>query len=94
MPRGFLRRMLPVRIGAQGEHEGQGVAVGEEIRLLSHHAQQIQRHHGAGGDEARQQPLRWFDSGRTGRGLPVPHAGFDEGGSRRRQLRVPGQIKA
>ena len=38
-------------------------------------------------------PCAWFDGGRTRRGLPAPYAGFDEGGRRRRQLRLPGQIK-
>ena len=68
--------------------------MGEKIRLLPHRAQQIERHHGAGGDQARQQPLRLLDGGRPGRGLPAPHAGFDERGRGRRQLRLPRQIKA
>jgi hypothetical protein len=42
--------MLPVRIAAQGENEGQRLAVGEKIRLLPHRAQQVERHHAAGGD--------------------------------------------
>ena len=91
---GFLRRMLPVRIGAQGENVGQRLAVGEKIRLLPHRAQQIKRHHGAGGDQARQQPLRLLDGGGTGRGLPAPHAGLDERGGGRRKLRLTRQIEA
>jgi hypothetical protein len=50
---GFLWSMLPVRIGAQGENVGQRLAVSEKIRLLSHRAQQIERHYGARGDQAR-----------------------------------------
>ncbi len=91
---GFLRRMLPVRIGAQGKNVGQRLAVSEKIRLLPYRAQQVERHHGAGGDQARQQQLRLLDGGRTRRGLPAPHAGFDERGRGRRQLRLPRQIKA
>jgi hypothetical protein len=51
---GFLRRVLPVRIGAQGENVGQRLAVSEKIRLFPYRAQQIERHHGVRGDEARQ----------------------------------------
>jgi hypothetical protein len=91
---GFLRGMLPVRISAEGENKGQRRAVGEKIRLLAHCAQQVERHHGAGGDETRQQPVRLFDRGRPGHGLPDPQAGFDERGGGRRQLRLPRQIKA
>jgi hypothetical protein len=86
--------MLPVRISAEGENKGQRRAVGEKIRLLAHCAQQVERHHGAGGDETRQQPVRLFDRGRPGHGLPDPQAGFDERGGGRRQLRLPRQIKA
>ena len=91
---GFLRSMFPVRIGAQGKHVGQRLAVSEKIRLFPHRAQQIERHHGAGGDQARQQLLRLLDGGCSRRGLPAPHAGFDERGGGRRQLRLPRQIKA
>ena len=87
----FLRRMLPVRIGAQGKNVGQCLAVGQEIRLLPHRAQQIERHGGAGGDQARQQALCLLDGGCTGRGLPAPHASFDERGRGRRQLRRRGR---
>jgi hypothetical protein len=90
----FLRRVLPVRIGTQGENVRQRIPVGEKIRLLPHCAQQIQRHHGAGDDQARQQSLRLLDRGRSGRGLPAPHAGFDERGRGRRQLRVARQVQA
>jgi hypothetical protein len=86
--------MLPVRIAAQGENEGQCLAVGEKIRLFPHRAQQIERHHAAGGDQPRQQPVRLFDGGRTRRGLPAAQASFNEGGGRRRQLRCPRQVKA
>jgi hypothetical protein len=68
--------------------------VGEKIRLLAHCAQQVQRHHGAGGDQARQQPCACSMAPAPGRGLPAPHAGFDKGRRGRRQLRAPGQIKA
>ena len=85
--------MLPVRIAAQGENKGQGIAVGEKIRLLPHCAQQVERHHAAGGDQPRQQLPRRFDGGRTRRGLPASQASFDEGGGRCRQLHWPGQIK-
>ena len=93
VPGGFLRSMLPVRIAAQGENEGQRFAVGEKIRLLPHRAQQVERHHAAGGDQPRQQLLRLPDGGRTRRGLPASQASFHERGGRRRQLRLPGQIK-
>jgi hypothetical protein len=91
---GLLRRMFPVGIGAQGKNERQRLPLGEKIRLFPHRAQQIERHHRAGGDEPCQQPLCLLDGGRTGRGLPAPQAGFDERGRRRRQLRLPGQKKA
>jgi hypothetical protein len=94
MSGGFLRRMLPVRIGAQRKNVGECFPVSEKIRLLPHRAQQIERHHGAGGDQSRQQQLRLLDGGCTGRGLPAPHAGFDERGGGRRQLRRARQIKA
>ncbi len=94
MPGGFLRGMLPVRIAAQGEHEGQRVVVGKKIRLLPHRAEQVERHHVAGGNQPRQQLLRLFDRGRTRRSLPAPQASFDERGGGRRQLRCPWQIKA
>jgi hypothetical protein len=94
VPRGFLRRLLPVRISAQGKNVGQGLAVGEKIRLLGHRAQQIERHYRAGGNEAGHQTMRLLDRGCTGLCLPAPHAGFDEGGCGRRQLRLPRQIKA
>ena len=63
MARGFLRSMLPVRIGAQGKHKRQRLAVGQKIRLLADRAKQIQRHHVAGGDQAGQQALRLLDGG-------------------------------
>jgi hypothetical protein len=94
VPGGFLWGVLPVRIAAQGENEGQRLAVGEKIRLLPHCAQQVERHHAARGDQPRQQLLRLFDGGRTRRGLPASQASFNERGGRRRQLRCPGQIKA
>jgi hypothetical protein len=94
VPGGLLRSMLPVRIAAQGENEGECLAVGEKIRLLPHRAQQVERHHAARGDQPRQQLLRLLDGGRTRRGLPAAQASFDERGGRRRQLRCPGQIKA
>ena len=94
MAGGFLRRMLPVRIGAQRKNVRQGLAVRQKIRLLPQCAQQIERHHGARGDQSRQQQLRLLDGGRTGRGLAAPHAGFDERGGGRRQLRSARQIKA
>ncbi len=50
-------------------------------------------HHGAGGDEARQQPVRLLDRGRSGRGVRAPHAGFDKRRRGRRQLGAPGQVK-
>ena len=78
----------------KGKHEGQRLALGEKIRLFAHRAEQIQRHHGAGGDQARQQPLRLLDGRWPGRGLRAPHAGFDKRRRRSRQLRVPGQIEA
>ena len=37
----FLRRMLPIRIGAQAKNVGQRLLLGQEIRLLTHPAQQI-----------------------------------------------------
>jgi hypothetical protein len=88
---GFLRGMLPVRIGAQGEHKRQRLAVGEKIRLLAHRAEQIQRYHVAGGDQAGQQALRLLDGGGGRRRMAAPHAGFEERRCRRRQLRGPRQ---
>jgi hypothetical protein len=38
--------------------------------------------------------VRLLDRSGIGRGLPVAHASFDKGRRRRRQLRVPRQIKA
>jgi hypothetical protein len=90
---GFLRRVLPVRIGAQGKNEGQRLTVGQKIRLFADGAQQIERHYGAGGDEARQQSTRLLDGGGIWRSLAGADAGFDERGSWRRQLRLPRQIK-
>ena len=86
--------MLPIRVAAQGKYEGERLAVGEKIRLLARGAEQIQRHHGARGDEARQQPMRVLDGRSLGSGLHAAHAGFDKGRGRSRQLRVPGQIQA
>jgi hypothetical protein len=81
--------MLPVRIGAQAKHVRQRLAVGQKIRLLAHRTEQVQGDHTAGGDQARQQPLRLLDGRHTGRGLRHAHAGFDKGRRRRRQLRAP-----
>jgi hypothetical protein len=86
--------MLPVLVAAQGKHVRQRVAVGEKIRLLPHRAEQIQRHHVAGGNQARQQPLRLLDGRRAGSGRSASHAGFDKGGRGRGQLRLPGQVQA
>ncbi len=86
---GFLRSMLPIGIGAQAKHVGQRLGVGQKIRLLAHRAQQIQRHHAAGGDQPSQQRLRLLDRGRTGSRLRAPHAGFDKRRRGRRQLRPP-----
>ncbi len=93
-PEDFCGACFQSASARRAKNEGQRLAVGEKIRLLAHRAQQIQRHHGAGGDQPRQQPLRLLDRGRTGRGLRAPHAGFDKRGRGRRQLRAPGQIKA
>jgi hypothetical protein len=68
--------------------------MGKEVWLLAHGAEQIQPHYGAGGDEAGHQTVRLLDRSGIGRGLPVAHASFDKGRRRRRQLRVPRQIKA
>jgi hypothetical protein len=89
VPGGFLRRMLPIRIGTQAKHVGQRLAVGQKIRLLAHRAQQVQRDHTAGRDQTCQQSLRLFDGRHAGRGLRTAHAGFDKGGRRSRQLRAP-----
>jgi hypothetical protein len=86
--------VFPISIGAQTKDVGQRLVVGEKVGLLAHCAQQIQRHHGAGREQARQQRLRLLDRRRTGCGLRAPHAGFDKGGRGRRQLRMPGQVKA
>jgi hypothetical protein len=83
---GFLRRMLPIRVRAQGKDEGQRLAVGDKIRLLAHRAQQVQGHHVARGNQACQQLLRLLDGSRPGRGMSAPHAGFDKGGRGHRQL--------
>ena len=91
---GFLRSMLPIRIGAQAKNVGQRLLMSQEIRLLTHPAQQIQRHHLAGSNQASQQCVRLLQRGRTGSGLRAPHASFDKGRRGRRQLRTPRQIKA
>lgn len=39
----FLRSMLPIRIGAQTKNVGQGLLLGQKIRLLTYPAEQIQR---------------------------------------------------
>jgi hypothetical protein len=94
MAGGFLRRMLPIRIGAQAKNVGQRLLLGQEIRLLTHPAQQIQGYHLARCNQAGQQCLRLLQGGRAGGRLRAPHAGFDEGRRGRRQLRPPRQIKA
>jgi hypothetical protein len=94
MAGGFLRSMLPIRIGAQANNVGQRLFMGQEIRLLTHPAQQIQRHHLAGGNQSGQQCLCLLQGGRAGSSLRAPHAGFDKGRRGRRQLRPPRQIKA
>jgi hypothetical protein len=89
--------MLPIGIGAQAKNVGQGLARDQKIRLLTHPAQQVQRHHAAGRGQPRQQSLRLFAGGgtkiRTGSSLRAAHAGFDKRRRRRGQLRPPGQIK-
>ncbi len=94
MARGFLRRPLPVRIGAQRKHGGQGIAMGEKVGLLPGHAKQIQRYDSAGGDQPREQGARLLDGGQGRRGLRLAQAGFDERGRGRGQLRMPGKIEA
>jgi hypothetical protein len=91
---GFLRSALPVRVGAQTENIGQRLRVGEKIRLLPHRAKEVQRHHRAGGDQAGQERLRLLDGGQSGGCVPAAQASFDKRGRRRRQLRMPRQIKA
>jgi hypothetical protein len=89
VPGGFLRCVLPIRIGAQAKHVGQRLAVGQKIRLLAHCAEQVQSHHAAGGDQARQQSLRLLNGRYARGGLRTADAGFDKRGRRRRQLRAP-----
>jgi hypothetical protein len=52
VPGGFLRRMLPIRIGTQAKNVGKRLPVGQKIRLLAHRAKQIQSDHAAGCDQA------------------------------------------
>ena len=94
VPGRFLRRMLPIRIGAQAKHVGQRLAVGQKIRLLAHPAEQVQSDHTAGGDQARQQSLRLLDGGHAGCRLRAAYAGFDKGRRGRRQLCTSRQIQA
>jgi hypothetical protein len=89
VPGGFLRRMLPIRIGTQAKHVGKRLAVGQKIRLLAHCAEQVQGDHAAGRNHARQQPLCLLDGRHAGCSLRTAYAGFDKGGRRRRQLRAP-----
>ena len=64
--------MLPIRIGAQAKNVGQRLLMSQEIRLLTHPAQQIQRHHLAGSNQASQQGVRLLQRGRTGSGRALP----------------------
>ncbi len=89
VPGGLLRRMLPIRIGAQAKHVGKRLAVGQKVRLLAHRTEQVQSDYTAGRHQARQQSLCLLD-GRDARcALRTARAGFDKGGRRRRQLRAP-----
>jgi hypothetical protein len=90
----FLRRMLPVGIPTQRDHVGQRLACGQKIRLLTHPAQQVQRHRAPLRDQPRQQRLRLLDRRRPGCGVRAAHARFDKGRRGRRQLCPPGQVKA
>jgi hypothetical protein len=85
----FLRSMLPIRIGAQTKNVGQGLLMGQKIRLLTHPAEEIQRHHLARCNQAGQQRLRLLQGGRPRGSLCASHAGFDKGRRGRRQLRAP-----
>jgi hypothetical protein len=80
--------MLPIRIRAQAKNVRQRLGMGQKIRLLAHRPEQVQSDHAAGGDQAGQQSLRLLDGRRAGRGLRIAHAGFDEGGRGRSQLRA------
>jgi hypothetical protein len=55
--------MLPIGVAAQGKNERERQPMGQKIRLLSHSAEQIQRHHASGRDQPRQQAMRLFDGG-------------------------------
>ncbi len=93
MPPGLLRRVLPVRIRAQGEDGRQRFFAGEKIRLFGDRAQQVQRDHRAGIHQADQQTLRVGECFRAGGRLARAHAGFDKRGRGGRQLRVARQVQ-
>jgi hypothetical protein len=86
--RGLLRSMLPIRIRAQAKNVGQRLGVGQKIRLLAHRPEQVQSDHATACHQSGQQSLRLLDGRRTRRRLCTAHAGFDEGGRGRRQLRA------
>jgi hypothetical protein len=68
--------------------------MGQEIRLLTHPAEEIQRYHLARGNQPGQQCLRLLQFRRAGSSLRASHAGFDKGRRGRRQLRSPRKIEA
>jgi hypothetical protein len=90
----FLRSMLPIGIATKREHVGQRLACSHKIRLLTHSAQQVQRHRAPLRDQARQQRVCLLDRLRPGCSVHLAHAGFYKGRRGRRQLRAPGQVKA
>jgi hypothetical protein len=68
--------------------------MGQKIGPLADRAKQVQRHHIAGGNQARQQSLCLFNRSRWGRGVTAAQASLDKRRRRSRQLRVPGQKEA
>jgi hypothetical protein len=91
---GFLRRVLPIGIPAQRQHERQRILMSEKIGLLADGPKQVQGDHVAGGDQARQQAPCLFNGGSRRCGMTAAHAGFDKRRRRRRQLGVAGQKEA
>lgn len=94
MPGGFFRSVFPIGVRTQAKHIGQRLAGNEKIRLLTHCAKQVERHHPARVNQPAQQRL-----GRGNRVAPGgcrrrPQHCFHKGRRGRRQLRAPGQVEA
>ena len=92
---GFLRSMLPIRIGAQSKERRAAPRCGPE-----NPAARSPRPAGSAAPRVPEATSRVSSAcacsiaAGAGRGLRAAHAGFDKGGRGRRQLRAPRQIKA